>query len=212
MKKEHVLPNGRVLRFPPNTPDEVVQATIKRISNTKQDVNWTTDQVRAVVSEITAKNAEAVLDKNKVDNFGPAIEKLGSTIIKSTEEIISQTKKTNEKTNQEFLKSFETSMRQTVKEVLTAAPNYSKNIDQITANLSKQVATVAVKIEMSSHALNKSLFALTGAVDKNTQMLAKLLDAQVENTKAVSEMVKTLSAKKIINRDKSGNIVSVDTQ
>jgi Mg2+ and Co2+ transporter CorA len=213
MTIERKLPNGRVVKFPANTSEDVIGATMRRLTNSKQDVNWTTEQVRAVVSEITAKNAEAVLDKNKIDNFGPAIEKLASVITKSATDIVSETKKINEKTNQDFLKAFETSMGQTVEKVLKSSPNYAKNIDQITGtitkDLSKQIALVASGIELSSQSLNESIGTMTKALNANTQLLAKVLNAQLQNSNNMSEMIKVLSAEKIINRDKDGNMLSV---
>lgn len=214
--KEHKLPSGRVLRFPDTTSDDVVKATVNRIMNTKSDLPWSTEQVRAVVSEITAKNAEAVLDKNKIDHFGPAVEKLSVVINKAVEESALKTKTIHEKNNQAFLKSFSESIEVLAKEVIATIPDYSDKIDQVAGTISKtltkEVVNVAAKIEMSSHTLNKNINSLIDAVNKNNEVIGNSVDLQARTLKVLDDLVKALKAKKKIIRDKSGNITAVDSE
>lgn len=214
--KEHKLPNGKVLRFPDNTPDSVIQATAKRIMNSKSDIPWTTEQVKAVVSEITAKNAEAVLDKNKIDNFGPAIEKLIVTIARSVDENLSKTKKIHETNNQALLKALDELAQKMAKKIAESSPDYSEEIEKasetVAKTLAKEIATVSANIEASYHVLTKNIASLVTAMNKNTEAVSGLAKAQSSTLDMMDSLVQAVRAKKKIVRDAKGNITAVDVE
>lgn len=191
------LPKNKELRFPDNTPDDVVKKVVKRVLGVIEEptipsIQETMDMLSSTLSE-----------REKVDFYSPAVKLQNKTIETTAQEQINTTKNATkdvvsaiskikfehkdltpsfEKQNTLFSNFINLFFKTRTKE----QEQNAKHIHELT----KQIANVGNKIEM-----------LTISIKEHTISVVK---SQDQNTEAVQKLVKAYSSPRKIVRDKEG--------
>jgi hypothetical protein len=206
MEKKAQLPNGQILVFPENTSQEVINSVVKRITGTVGKDEWTSDQVLKIVREMTLAQGQADIDRAKIDNYGPAIEKqtkvqeqTGKALIKTVETVI-------HKAVDDFISLFMKSEKE-------KNTNLIKNIDELKTVfklIADNLGKVSAHSELSSARLERQISDVVKALNANTKATNELAALSEKQTVALEGLVDATRATKIVNRDKNGDIVSIE--
>jgi vacuolar-type H+-ATPase subunit H len=200
MKKAH-LPNGQTLVFPENTSQKVIEDTVKRISSSKKDVEWTSDHVNSVIREMTAAQGKIDLEKSQIDHFGPAINEQTKNI---------------EKLNTSFSQSFQKFLSEFIKSDKKKSDDVVNSVKPVIQEISKQIVNLSNKHEMISLKKDNGLFnfldKLSISLDLNTKAVNDLKAAQIENNRVMRDLVEATKSTKKIIRNKNGDVIGVETE
>lgn len=187
------LKNGKTLQFPEGASEKVIQDTVKRVLGIREE-----PEIEKVIRDFSEK----ITEKEKVDFYGPASKEQTEALVKITEEVVKALLKIGDVTEdrsvfEKMSKVIENNGEKRngiFREFIDIfKKNKTDDRDLIKASmheLSRNMVTIANKLEILTH-----------AVDKNTVALVK---SGGDTVNAFLEMVAAYKSPRTIIRDKNG--------
>lgn len=194
-KKQVKLAGGQTLVFPEGTSEKVIRDTVKRITTSKGDAEWTSDHINQLIREMMKMQGEVDLERANVDHFGPAIEKLSGTVndisTKVLQAVDALKKQNDNKTD--------------IIPVLQGVVRQLSLFSESSVNCFDQMSSCMNQTQKSLAENSKLLRALIAVQDENNQLKSQMIQA----TNELVQITRDSKTKKVIYDD-NNRIVGVE--